>query len=179
MKAQELSQKQQQEAARLAKEKELAQYPYMYPTVNAQLQQETAQYPYLYPTANAQLEQQQWQTEWPYKEATYQYNLNKPYYKPNTGGGMTQTDTKNANFANYWDNIKGAIDEAWKSGGWAGAVDTLPQLEATVRGDSTQLLSAGINPDDLIDEIYKQIGGFQKENGRWVLPSASGAGLTF
>lgn len=44
--------------------------------------------------ANQQLQQdqlnfqkQQWETEWPYQQKVYEYNLNKPYYSPNTGGG--------------------------------------------------------------------------------------------
>lgn len=32
-------------------------------------------------------QKQQWETEWPYQQKTYEYNLNKPYYSPNTGGG--------------------------------------------------------------------------------------------
>jgi hypothetical protein len=56
--------KAQQEAAKLAWEKEKAYIPYRY----------------LKPAE--QLEQLRWEAEWPYKQAQYQYNLNKPYYKP-------------------------------------------------------------------------------------------------
>jgi len=43
--------------------------------------------PYQYPTVGQQLQQTRWVTEWPYKRAQYEYNINKPYYKPDTGTG--------------------------------------------------------------------------------------------
>lgn len=54
----------QQEAERMAWEREKAYMPYQYLRPEEQLQQ------------------LRWEAEWPYRQAQYQYNLNKPYYKP-------------------------------------------------------------------------------------------------
>lgn len=62
----------QQEAAKLAWEKEKEYLPYQH----------------LKPAE--ELGQLRWETEWPYKQAQYQYGLNKPYYKPeNTRQDLT------------------------------------------------------------------------------------------
>jgi len=73
----------QQEAAKLAWEKEKEYIPYKNIKPAEML-------PYQHLKPGEELGQLRWETEWPYKQAQYKYNLNKPYYKPeSTQEGLT------------------------------------------------------------------------------------------
>lgn len=97
------------------------------------------------------------------------------------GGSMSATDIKNMNTAAYLDAVKSKIDAAWakkdttfgpviagRGGGWAAAVDLIPQLIADVQADAPALTMSGVKPDDVIDYLYQTIGGFVKKGGQWV-----------
>lgn len=86
-------------------------------------------------------------------------------------GGSSAADVKALNTANAYSKIKEKVDEAWSIGGWAGAVDIIPQLEAHVRSMEDQFTLGGVNSNDVIDYIYKLIGGFTKKDGKWILES--------
>lgn len=85
------------------------------------------------------------------------------------GSGLSATDIKNLNTADALNTYKAMVDEAWsKGGGWAGAVDAIPQIMADIQANKAYFTTGGINTDDVVDYIYELIGGFVKKNGQWI-----------
>lgn len=85
------------------------------------------------------------------------------------GSGLSAADIRNLNTADALSTYKGMIDKAWREGGgWAGAVDAIPQIMADIQANKAYFTTGGINTDDVVDYIYELIGGFVKKNGQWI-----------
>jgi len=134
--------KAQQEAAKLAWEKEKAYLPYVYTPKQALLPYELGPTPYQQQSLNLQAQRQK---------------------QP------TVTDMKNYVYGEYMQRLKNRLDDAWAKGGWNAAYYLLPQLEAEIYSEASEMRKAGVDPQDLIDYIYQTAGGFTKEGGKWVL----------
>lgn len=107
------------------------------------------------------------------------------------GPKMTAGEARDLTYGEYAQRLKDMVDEAWRTGGWAAAVEIIPRLEAKIRTDSPELMKAQVNPEELVDYIYDLIGGFTKQSGvrvhpyltkdksgKWVPKEAAGTGGT-
>lgn len=146
MKALELSQQKQSDAANLEWEREKAMLPYQY--VNA-----TTQYTHGTPSAGDLLTQSRWETEWPWKQKQYQYELGKPYYKPSSGGTKTSdADTRRLNLADaqadIWNNLNSG--------------KSIQEVEAGIVAEAGKYTRQGLNVNDLIDYAWYASTGATK-----------------
>lgn len=97
-----------------------------------------------------------------------------PYlYPKEKSSKQSLSEAKALVMGNYADEIRKKIDKAWKEGGWEAAVAVLPEVEAKIRADAPELMKSGINPEELVDYLYRLVGGFTKQGGKWVLQPAN------
>lgn len=161
MKAIEESGRQKTEANKLAWEKEKTMLPWTqgptptemlpYQYVNA-----NTQYTHSTPSGNAQLQHSEWETEWPYKEAQYKYDLNKPYYKPDSDGSGT---TKTQKIAAIQQGAVNLVNQLLSRGkqinmGFSGDVGASSGERYTYSGPMSPEAAA----DEAIKTIRSQIG---------------------
>ena len=93
-------------------------------------------------------EKEQFAKEWPYKEASYQYDLNKPYYSPGSGD---DTPNKNETLNTLTEKIYTLKDQG----------RTRKEMEDAIYPDASDL-GSGINTTDvkkLLDQIYGESEG--------------------
>lgn len=84
------------------------------------------------------------------------YNVNKPYYSPNTGGsGMTTTEKKNNALADAYS----AVDQA-KNGGLSNN-----QVAQNIMSQYAELTRYGVDPNAVLDYLYQRYP--EQNSGSW------------
>lgn len=84
------------------------------------------------------------------------YNVNKPYYSPNTGGsGMTTTEKKNNALADAYS----AVDQAKNSG------LSNDQVAQNIMSQYAELTRYGVDPNAVLDYLYQRYP--EQNSGSW------------
>lgn len=119
--------------------------PYKYPTGSTV-------YTHDNPSANALLQHEEWQTEWPYKEAKYEYDLNRPYFKPESSA-PSDADIKRENLADAQRSIWNKLNQG----------KSIQEVEAAIVANASEYTRKGLNVNDLIDYAWYSSTGATKQ----------------
>lgn len=146
--------------------------PYQYPTANELVPYEMGPTPYQQQSLELQRElglKDYLYGPTPYQQQQLAQALARQAQQAQRSSQPSATDVRNYVYGEYMSRLKNSLDNAWATGGWAAAVELLPVLEAEIYGAAPEMRKAGIDPQNLIDYIYQAVGGFTKDNGKWVL----------
>lgn len=91
---------------------------------------------------------------------------------------ISSSEAKNIVKGTYLQTLLAEINRAQAQGGREAAVKVIKEIEKEIWSkEAPEMIKAGIDPEEIIDYLYRVVGGFKKVDGKWVEESDETGGM--